>query len=172
MASLRAVDTRSRRRLLGGLALVVLGCSPSGGLAPELHPELSDWPETSVAVRSGEEVHEVTAVVAADPEARRRGLQQVESLPEGAGMLFLFPRDHTSGFWMKDTLIPLEIAFVDAEGEVIETQSMEPCEEEPCPRHFPSKPYRAALEVPEGWFSERDVSRGDRLEWGEVPNPR
>lgn len=165
--------TTRRVRLLALLALVIAGCG--GGASdevPALHPRIDDWPETRVEVASGDEAHEVAALVASSPEQRQRGLQEVERLPDGAGMLFLFDRDRTTGFWMKDTLVPLEIAFARADGEIVDVLSMSPCDEDPCDTYAPSQAYRVALEVPDGWLSSRDVGPGDRMSWGEVPEPR
>jgi uncharacterized membrane protein (UPF0127 family) len=68
------------------------------------------------------------------------------------GMLFVWPDDVSSGFWMKDTLIPLDIAFFAADGSLVDRLSMVPCEADPCPSYRPSGPYRTALEVPAGGF--------------------
>jgi uncharacterized protein len=154
---------------------VLAGCavgSDADGL--ELHPHLESWPRAVVDVVGDDEVFEVATVVAAVPERRRRGLQGVEEVPDGTGMLFVFDRDRTTGFWMKDTLVPLEIAFATQEGRIVEVLAMEPCTSDPCDVHRPDAAYRVALEVPDGWLSERGVGPGDRLEidWDEIPEPR
>ena len=101
--------------------------------------------------------------VAATPAARSRGLQGVTALPSGAGMLFTFPEAAAhGGFWMRGTLVPLDIAFVAA-GEVIAVATMEPCPADPCPITRPDGPYDAALEVPAGWLAEAGVGPGARL---------
>jgi uncharacterized protein len=154
---------------------VLAGCVAGPGSDElALHPRLEDWPRTAVEVVTGDEAHEVAALVAAVPDKRQRGLQDVERVPDGAGMLFVFDRDRTSGFWMKDTLVPLEIAFATHEGRIVEVLSMEPCESDPCTVYRPDAAYRVALEVPDGWFSERGVGTGDHLEfdWDEIPEPR
>jgi uncharacterized protein len=84
-------------------------------------------------------------------------------MPEDAGMLFLFPAEHSGGFWMKNTLIPLSIAFVDADGRIVRILDMEPCRADPCPIYDPSVAYRSALEVNRGAFAEWGVVEGDRL---------
>lgn len=101
--------------------------------------------------------------VAATPAARSRGLQGVTALPSGAGMLFTFPEAAAhGGFWMRGTLVPLDIAFVAA-GEVIAVATMRPCPADPCPITRPDGPYDAALEVPAGWLAEAGVGPGARL---------
>ncbi len=74
----------------------------------------------------------------------------VEVLGDLDGMLFVFEEDRAGGFWMKNTLIPLDIAFFDGGGELVEVMSMVPCEEDPCPTYTPSAIYRYALEAPLG----------------------
>ena len=93
--------------------------------------------------------------VADDPAERARGLMEVEDLGDVQGMLFVFPEDSTAGFWMKDTLIPLDIAFFAADGSPVGLPSaMLPCRTAPiCPTHRPEGPYRFALEVPAGGFA-------------------
>lgn len=87
-----------------------------------------------------------------------------ESLPARGGMLFVFPDDTDGGFWMKDTLIPLSIAFADADGTILAILDMEPCRAEPCERYRPGVAYRYALEVNQGLFDEVGAEQGWRLE--------
>jgi uncharacterized protein len=91
------------------------------------------------------------------------GLMHREELAPGEGMVFLFDEDETSGFWMKNTLIPLSIAFYDANGVIVRILDMEPCTEEPCPVYEPGAPYRGALEVNRGAFRRLGVEAGDRV---------
>ena len=86
----------------------------------------------------------VVAVEVADSaDERQVGLMGRESLPEDAGMIFLFDEDTSGGFWMKDTLIPLSIAFADADGTIVSILDMEPCEADPCEIYDPGVlPYR------------------------------
>lgn len=101
--------------------------------------------------------------VADSPELQQRGLMGRESLEDDAGMVFLFFSDTASGFWMKDTLIPLSIAFFDRTGRILKILDMEPCETNMCPSYNPGVSYRGALEVNQGAFDEWDVSIGDRI---------
>ena len=98
--------------------------------------------------------------IADTPEERARGLMNRESLPEDAGMLFVWPEDTASGFWMKDTVIPLSIAFIDAGGKIVGIQDMQPLDE--TLHHSPS-PYRYAVEANQGWFAERGIAAGDSV---------
>ena len=106
----------------------------------------------------------VPAYDAANPSARSQGLMGRDSLRADAGMVFRFPDDHRGGFWMKDTTIPLSIAFFAADGRILAMRDMDPCEAEPCPTYDPGVPYRGALEVNQGFFAEHDVVLGDVVE--------
>jgi uncharacterized protein len=105
----------------------------------------------------------VQVEVADDEDERARGLMGRTDLDEGAGMVFLFPEDTRGAFWMKDTLIPLSIAFYDADGRILRILDMEPCREDPCPVYDPGVAYRGALEVNRGAFERWGVREGDRL---------
>lgn len=95
------------------------------------------------------------------PETRQRGLMGRTSLAEDAGMLFVWPEDASSAFHMKDTLIPLSIAFISADGVVLRILDMEPCTADPCPTYDPQTSYRWALEVNKGAFARWGVREGD-----------
>jgi uncharacterized membrane protein (UPF0127 family) len=104
---------------------------------------------------------EVEVEIASERADRRRGLMGREALSERAGMLFLFEEDRRGGFWMKHTLIPLSIAFMDAGGRIVAMLDMTPCEADPCPRYVPGVAYRSALEVNAGAFRRWGVALGD-----------
>ena len=100
--------------------------------------------------------------VASSPRGRQRGLMGRESLAANRGMLFLFPEKVAVGFWMKDTLIPLDIAFINGD-RIVEIRSMTPCTTDSCPLTTPSTTYDSALEVNRGSFARAGVSVGDRV---------
>ncbi|MBW3562927.1 MAG: DUF192 domain-containing protein [Actinobacteria bacterium] len=132
---------------------------------PPLHPSVDDYPETVVTLSGPDDGRERVAVKVADTSERRQhGLMEVEELPAGTGMVFVFGEDHEGAFWMKDTLVPLDIAFIASDGDVREILQMEPCREDPCPRYGPGVSYRYALEVPRGWFAEVGVDEDWTLE--------
>jgi len=108
----------------------------------------------------------VDLLVAENDEQRAYGLSFRRRLAAERGMVFLFDGDTTARFWMKNTLIPLSIAFFDAQGFIVDIQDMDPCleEDEPCPTYGPSVPYRGALEVNQGAFDDWQVEIGDRIE--------
>ncbi len=104
---------------------------------------------------------ELTVEIADTAEERSRGLTGRESLPERSGMLFRYEADTRGGFWMKDTRIPLSIAFLDAGGRILAILDMEPCPADPCPVYRPDVAYRSALEVGRGAFARLGVTVGD-----------
>ncbi len=103
-------------------------------------------------------------MVAADRDSRRRGLMGVTDLDGWAGMVFVFDSDVTNGFWMKDTLIPLTVVYLDSEGHIVSATDMEPCPSgTACPVYPPDGPYRMALEVSRGDLDRLGIGRGSIL---------
>jgi uncharacterized membrane protein (UPF0127 family) len=102
--------------------------------------------------------------VADETDEQRRGLSGIQHLPADQGMAFVWPEPVDGTFWMKDTLIPLSIAFVDEAGKVIDVLDMQPCETDPCPTYGVDEPYVLAVEANLGWFDEHGVEAGDRAE--------
>lgn len=98
--------------------------------------------------------------VADDREERETGLSGRTSLPEDHGMLFVFETAARHGFWMKDTTIPLSIAFADSAGVIRQIEALEPLSEEVV---SPAVPVLLALEVNRGWFGEHGVGLGDTI---------
>lgn len=119
--------------------------------------------ETVVIRTSGGEEVDVRAEIADDNAERQKGLMDRPegSLPEDAGMLFVFAQEQPLSFWMKDTLIPLSIAYVAADGRIVDIQDMQPLD---LTSHPSAEPSQYALEVNQGFFNERGVEIGDRLE--------
>ena len=120
-----------------------------------------DATATIVVIGGEGEGVELTVELARTAGERSRGLMFRDELAEDGGMLFVYVEDTEAGFWMKDTLIPLSIAFIAADGTILDVQDMEPLSEE---LYRPPEPYRYALEVNQGWFREHGLGRGDRVE--------
>lgn len=137
---------------------------------PAIDPAVDQLAAARVTIeRAGGGHVEVAARLAADGDARQRGLMEVEELPDGAGMLFTWDGgEREGGFWMKDTLISLDIAFAGRDGRIEAILTMLPCESDPCPTYDPQTSYVAALEVPGGWFEDNGVEVGDRLTWTRI----
>jgi uncharacterized membrane protein (UPF0127 family) len=113
--------------------------------------------------RAGAEPVRVQLEVAATPAQRRLGLMNRAELADGTGMVFLFPADADGGFWMKNTLVPLSIAFVADDGRVVSVHEMVPCRADPCPVYRPDGPYRYAVELPAGAFPDAGIGPGDEV---------
>jgi uncharacterized membrane protein (UPF0127 family) len=101
----------------------------------------------------------VEAEVARTEAERAQGLRYRESLAKGKGMLFVFADSQIRSFWMKNTFIPLDIAYLDAELRIVDIQAMEPESTTSLPSALPAM---FALEVPLGWFEEMGISVGAR----------
>lgn len=104
---------------------------------------------------------EVRAEVADDDRERSAGLMFREALGDNSGMLFVMPSTGPVSFWMKNTLVPLSIAFIGPDGTVLEIHDMEPKSERITRSTFPRVAY--ALEMPKGWFSKNNVWPGERI---------
>jgi uncharacterized protein len=173
--------------LTGGLLLVVAGvavlawalASAAGlvGGGGDDDPTMADAPALTTAPAQGGRTATVAyrlepaggrpvtvrLEVAADPAARARGLMGRTEVPEGTGMVFLYPRDVAEAYWMKNTLVPLSIAFIAADGRVVSVAAMTPCTADPCPSYPPAGPYRYAVELPAGAFEAAGVAAGDKV---------
>lgn len=124
--------------------------------------EASSLPTLTIVSSMGERVPVEVEVADTDAE-RQTGLMGRTVLPEDAGMLFVFEGDQALSFWMRDTLIPLSIAYIDAQGRIVDIQDMQPLDDVP-PHYISAEPARYALEVNQGFFEERGVTVGDTVE--------
>jgi uncharacterized membrane protein (UPF0127 family) len=105
----------------------------------------------------------VRVEIADSPSERERGLMGRRTLAPRAGMLFVYPEDVKGGYWMKGTLIPLDIAFIGSRGRILRVLTMTPCRKDPCRVYDPGVRYRSALEVNAGSFRRWGVRVGDRV---------
>jgi uncharacterized membrane protein (UPF0127 family) len=101
---------------------------------------------------------EIRVEVAETPGKRAHGLMWRKHLGRDEGMIFIFEEEDYHGFWMKDTLIPLSIAFIDKEGRIVKITEMKPLT---LGSHAPPKPILYALEMNKGWFSANGIKVGD-----------
>ena len=101
------------------------------------------------------------AEVADNPQTSANGLMFRDSLPDDHGMLFVFEKPKTASFWMKNTKIPLSIAYIDSGGRILQIESMKPHDETPVAST--SNEVAFALEVNEGWFTRNAVSVGAKI---------
>ncbi len=105
-------------------------------------------------------MHRIEAEVASNNAERATGLMNRPSMPMHRGMLFVFPEAGVQCFWMKNTLIPLSIAFLDDSGRIVQIADMQP---QSLDNHCSAKPVRYALEMNAGWFKSRGISAGARI---------
>lgn len=103
----------------------------------------------------------VDVEIADSDDERQEGLMNRDSLEDGSGMLFVYFEPTSGGFWMKDTRIPLSIAFIDEHQEIVKILDMDPCTKDPCRVYEPGVTYMAALEVNQGAFDEWGIEEGD-----------
>jgi len=122
-------------------------------LAPRPAHAAADVPLASLTIGK----HKLTAEVVITPEQRATGLMNRFSLKPDHGMLFVFERAEPQGFWMKNTFIPLSIAFITADGRIVNIEDMRPQTEE---THWSKGPAMYALEMRKGWFAERGIGPG------------
>jgi len=104
--------------------------------------------------------HNISAEVAQTPDQRATGLMHRESMPPNHGMLFIFERPGQQCFWMKNTLLPLDAAFVADDGSIVNIERMKP---KTLDAHCSAKPVRFVLEMNDGWFEKRAIAAGFRL---------
>jgi uncharacterized membrane protein (UPF0127 family) len=116
---------------------------------------------TDVAIETADGRRAAVLAEAARSDAEReRGLMYRKELADGKGMIFIFEREQMLSFWMKNTLIPLSIAFIAADGRIVEIHDMEPGNLNSVRS---SRSCRFALEVPQGWFARTGVGVGDKV---------
>ena len=108
----------------------------------------------------GAGMYRIEAEVAHTAQARQVGLMMRKTMAPQRGMVFVFEHDATHCMWMKNTFLPLSVAFVDAQGKVINIEDMQPQSED---NHCAAAPARFALEMNLGWFREKGLSAGTKV---------
>jgi uncharacterized membrane protein (UPF0127 family) len=103
----------------------------------------------------------IEAQVAANDEQRAKGLMFRQNMPKDEGMLFVFEQPSKQCFWMRNTLIPLQIAFIDDEGKIVNILEMKPLDEKS--QNCSTKPVRYVLEMNKGWFTGNGLKAGSYL---------
>ncbi len=105
--------------------------------------------------------HDLRVEVANTEDTRRRGLMYRDRLAQNSGMIFVYQRPEATAMWMKNTRVALSVAFIGANGRILNIADMEPYSEQ---AHASSGEAAYALEMNRGWFSKRKIKRGDRVE--------
>jgi len=106
-------------------------------------------------------IYSIQAEVADNPDLREVGLMNRTSLPTNSGMLFIFEQKAGNCFWMKNTKLPLSIAFIADDGKIVNIEEMQA---DTTNNHCPKAPIRYALEMNKGWFSERVIVPGNTIQ--------
>lgn len=131
-------------------------------------PDNDSLPVKQACLESTDRTESIRVEIAESPGERSRGLMGRKSLPADAGMLFVYSdqRQADHGFWMYQTLIPLDIAYLDRNGVIRAIQQMAPCPSDQgrdCPTYPAGVPFYQALEMNRGFFESRGFDVGDRL---------
>lgn len=124
------------------------------GISCVAHAEIPALPEIPLTIAN----HELRAEVAYTQQTRARGLMFRSALPENTGMLFVFPQSAYYGMWMRNTMIPLSVAFIDEKGIILNIADMEPYT---LTAHYSAGPVKYALEVNRGWFARKKIQAGE-----------
>ena len=116
-----------------------------------------------ISIDNGEELIKINAEIADDEQEQTQGLMFREKLNQDEGMLFVFENEQEQIFWMKNTLIPLDMLFIDENFEIVDIKSAVPCKEEPCEIYKSSKPAKYVLEVNGNLTAKKDIKIGDKV---------
>ena len=147
---------RLRRRALGWVMPALLALWAA---APVPSPA-QDRPQKLPTITVTAGMHMISAEVAQTAEQRAIGLMHRREMPQHAGMLFVFDQPSAQCFWMKNTLLPLSIAFLEDDGTIVNVEEMKPLALD---SHCSAKPVRLALEMNAGWFAKRGLGPGAKL---------
>jgi uncharacterized membrane protein (UPF0127 family) len=118
------------------------------------------WAQKLPTIELQAGLYKITAEVAANQASRQLGLMHRNFMPTDEGMLFVFENPATHCFWMRNTRIPLAIAFIADDGKIVNVEEMKAMTED---NHCPSKPVRFALEMNQAWFTKRNISVGHTI---------
>ena len=130
----------------------------AGALAAASQASWADAAFKTTRIQVG--AHALKVEVAASDPQRAQGLMHREKLGENDGMLFIFDEPGYHSMWMKNTLIPLSVAFVDGEGRILNILDMEP---QTLDSHMAAGPARYAIETNKGWFAKKKIKAGDKV---------
>jgi uncharacterized membrane protein (UPF0127 family) len=119
-----------------------------------------DGPQKLAAITLSTGMHAIRAEVARTPEERSIGLMFRKTMPTNDGMLFIFEQPGVQCFWMKNTLLPLSVAFVADDGSIANIEAMKP---QTLDSHCSVKPVRFVLEMNDGWFAKRGIKPGMKI---------
>jgi uncharacterized protein len=125
---------------------------------------LADEPQMNLPrVRLSAGMHQIDAQVAQTHEQRMTGLMHRKEMPQHEGMLFVFEQPAQQCFWMKNTLLPLSVAFLADDGTVVNIEEMKP---QTLDSHCSQQPVRYVLEMNTGWFAKKGIKPGAKIAGG------
>ena len=167
--------------LLAGF-VVLTGCARNTTEAPSQEPQLPPADSSSVSSQEAPDTSDanfpvqdiqlispagatliVHAEIASTPSQQEQGLMQRTALPPDTGMLFIFSQSQQLSFWMKNTLIPLDVLFFDAEGNFVSSATMTPCTADPCTIYSSQGEVLSALEVAPGFTTDHGIGAGWKI---------
>lgn len=143
LAALRTLLVSSALALLGGAAIA------------------QDGPQKLASINLSAGMHVIQAEVAQSPQEHSIGLMFRKTMPTNDGMLFIFERPGQQCFWMKNTLLPLSVAFVADDGSITNIEAMKP---QTLDSHCSTKEVRFVLEMNDGWFEKRGIKPGMKIQ--------
>jgi uncharacterized membrane protein (UPF0127 family) len=152
-------DTRARTSITAGTAAVAERQARASA-TPQVLPPPEDLSTVTFYTQSGEQP-QLHVDIADTLQKQETGLMNVSPLPDDEGEIFIFDGYTTTPFYMKDTEIPLSIAWIDEDGIIVDIQDMEA---ETTDLHYPAKPYRYAIEANQGWYAQNGVQVGDYVD--------
>jgi|SRR3989344_3935547 len=144
-----------RKIILFFLLIFLIGCS-----------KISQQNSENIFIDNGKEWIGLNVDIADDENERNNGLMFREKLAENNGMLFVFDDEEQVSFWMKNTLIPLDIIFINKNLEIVNIRAAVPCEKDPCKIYESEKPVKFVIEVNAGFAAKNSIDVGDKL----IPN--
>lgn len=134
------------------------------GIGAEI-PQIPNFPKGILKIYQKDKTLEIPIEIADREELHSFGLMFRKDISWNFGMLFIFEKDVNYGFWMRNTYVPLEIAFIDSNKTIFNIQKMFPCNDEQCKIYYSPKPYRYALEVKMGFFKKFGFKEGAKIEY-------
>lgn len=167
---MRSVTVRAARAAAVLLLVAAGACGDREreGEAAGVSEPAVQWPRAEARVATATDTLRIAVEVAETDDQRAYGLMNRDTLPADAGMIFLHEQEQPAeaAFWMFNTRIPLDIAYLAEDGTIVSIVPMDPCQSpypQWCPNYPSGAPFRAALEMNRGWFERNGVRVGDRV---------
>ena len=150
-------------------ALMLVACAPNPDLGATTNPTPAPASPRELPTAILPDGTRITLDVAVTPEELARGLMFRPFLPENRGMLLVFDEQRVPSIWMKNTLVHLDLVFLDDSGRVVDViERVEPCATDPCPHYVPRHPARTVLEIAAGVAGSHALEAGDIVEFQQV----